>query len=141
MDDILGIGLPELIFILVLAGLFLKPQQIRGVARTFGRFVAQMQGIMLDFRRQINAELDALDDTEMKEAIADLRQLQREVEELRRQVIPQQLIDESRRAAADVERSFKPRSQVPPEAAAEPAPAEAPVSLPRAVDVPEDPEV
>lgn len=140
MDDILGIGLSELVLILIIAGLFLKPQQIRDIARTVGRFVAQMQGIMLEFRRQINAELDALNDAEMKEAIADLRQLQREVEELRRQVNPQQLIDESRRAAAEAERSFKPRSQVPPEAAGEPEPAQEPVSLPRAVDVPEDPE-
>lgn len=140
MDDILGIGLPELILILIVAGLFLEPQQIRGMARTVGRFVAQMQGIMLDFRRQLNSELDALNDAEMKEAIADLRQLQREVEELRRQVNPQQLIDESRRAAAEAERSFKPRSQAPPAAAGEAEPAPAPAPLPRAVNVPEDPE-
>ena len=99
MNDILGIGLPELIVILIIAGLFLEPQQIRGIARTLGRFVAQMQGIMLDFRRQINAELDAMNNAEMKDAIADLSHLQREVEELRRQVNPQQLIDDRRRAA------------------------------------------
>lgn len=140
MNDILGIGLPELVVILIIAGLFLEPQQIRGIARTLGRFVAQMQAIMLDFRRQINAELDAVNNADMKDAMADLRQLQREVEELRRQVNPQQLIDESRRAAAEVERSFKPRSQVPPEAAAAPEPTQAPASLPRAIDIPEDPE-
>lgn len=154
MDDFLGIGLPELLLILIIAGLFLEPQQIRGIARMVGKFVAQMQGIMLDFRRQINAELDALDDAEMKEAIADLRQLQRQVDELRRQVnyLPQELINESRRAAAEVERGFKPRSEVPPEAAeatpqAEPPaqpdealPAEAPLPLPHPVDVPDDPE-
>ena len=140
MNDIFGIGLPELIVILIIAGLFLEPQQIRGIARTLGRFVAQMQGIMLDFRRQINAELDAMNNAEMKDAIADLRQLQREVEELRRQVNPQQLIDEGRRAAAEVERSFKPRSQVPPGAAGAPESSQAQAPLPRAVDVPEDPE-
>jgi len=102
--------------------------------------VAQMQGIMLDFRRQINAELDAMNNAEMKDAIVDLRQLQREVEELRRQVNPQQLIDEGRRAAAEVERSFKPRSQVPPGAAGAPESSQAQAPLPRAVDVPEDPE-
>ena len=141
MNDFLGIGLAELAVILIIAGLFLQPQQIRTIARTLGRFVAQMQGIMLDFRRQINAELDALNDAEMKDAIADLRQLQREVEELRRQVNPQQLVEESRRAAAEAERTFKPRSQVRPEAAGEPEPNRAPASLPHAIDVPEDSEV
>ncbi|MDT8305245.1 MAG: hypothetical protein RRC07_04865 [Anaerolineae bacterium] len=172
MDDFLGIGLPELVLILIIAGLFLEPQQIRGIARMVGKFIAQMQGIMFDFRRQINAELDALDDAEMKEAIADLRQLQRQVDELRRQVnyLPQELINESRRAAAEVEQGFKPRSEVPPEAAeavqtaeavppaeaaapeeadspAEPPgesdaalPREAPVPLPQPLDVPDDPE-
>jgi hypothetical protein len=101
-----------------------------------------MQGIMYDFRRQINAELDALDDAEMKDAIADLRHLQRQVDDLRRQVnqLPQELINESRRAAAEVERGFKPRSEVPPEAAEAQPPVEAPVALPRAVEVPDDPE-
>lgn len=165
MNDFLGIGLPELVLILIMAGLFLEPRQIRGAARMVGKFIAQMQGIMLDFRRQINAELDALDDAEMKEAIADLRQLQKQVDELRRQVnfLPQELINESRRAAAEAERGFKPRSQVPPEAAEallpveptsaeevetpvdaesapEALPVESPVPLPQPVDVPDDPE-
>jgi Sec-independent protein translocase protein TatA len=142
MNDFFGIGLAELVVILIIAGLFLEPRQIRGLARMLGRFLAQMQGIMYDFRRQINAELDALDDAEMKEAIADLRQLQQQVDELRRQVnhLPQELINESRRAAAEVERGFKPRSAVPDEAAAAEPQLEAPASLPRAIDVPDDPE-
>jgi Sec-independent protein translocase protein TatA len=142
MNDFFGIGLAELVLILIIAGLFLEPRQIRGLARLLGRLLAQMQGIMYDFRRQINAELDALDDAEMKDAIADLRHLQRQVDDLRRQVnqLPQELINESRRAAAEVERGFKPRSEVPPEAAEAQPPVEAPVALPRAVEVPDDPE-
>jgi Sec-independent protein translocase protein TatA len=141
MNDFFGIGIAELIVILIIAGLFLEPRQIRGLARMLGRFLAQMQGIMYDFRRQINAELDALDDAEMKEAIADLRQLQQQVDELRRQVnhLPQELINESRRAAAEVERGFKPRSAVPEEAAAGQPQLETPAGLPRPIEVPDDP--
>lgn len=141
MDGVFGVGLPELILILLLAVLVMEPRQIRGVARFLGKVLGETQSIMRDFRSQLNAELDSIDDTEVKAAIEDLRKLQRQVDDLRRQVnhLPQELINESRRAAAEAERGFKPRSQVPPDAAATP-PVEAPSPLPSPVEVADDPE-
>lgn len=142
MNDFFGIGLAELIVILIIAGLFLEPRQIRNVARTLGKHLAQIQGIMHDFRQKIAAEFDALDDAEMKEAIADLRLLEKQVADLKRQVneLPQELINESRRAADRAARRYKPVSPVPEEAAAAASQVEAPTGLPRPIEVPGDPE-
>jgi hypothetical protein len=115
-----------------------------------------MQRISNEFKRQLNAELDALDDDEVRGALDEMKQLRREVDSLRRQVTS--IPDEGRRALRDGERVFKPRSAVPVEAAAEPsddegqepptvgpaieAPPSAPVpsKLPNPIEVADDPE-
>lgn len=96
MDSFFGVGLPELIMILLVAGLLLGPQRIRQVARTLGRLTAQSQRIIRESRRQLNAELDALDKGELRGAIQDMRELQRQVAGLRREVaaIPKELNQE-----------------------------------------------
>lgn len=98
MDSFFGIGFPELVFILIIAGLVMGPHRIRHVARTLGRFVAQMQVVSRQFTRQLNAELDALDSPELKGAVEDMKDLRREVEDLRRQMrsMPQELASEGR---------------------------------------------
>jgi Sec-independent protein translocase protein TatA len=86
MDSFFGIGLPELLLILILAGLVMGPHRIRQVARTLGRITAQLQRVSREFARQLNSELDAVDSGEMRDAIADMRSLQNEVEALRREL-------------------------------------------------------
>jgi Sec-independent protein translocase protein TatA len=138
MDSFFGIGLAELIVILVLAGLVMGPHHIRRVARTLGRVTAQLQSISREFTRQLNAELDSLDRGEVKGAVQDVKELQRQVQELRRELsaMPRNLAGESREAL----RSLDPNQ--PPAAGNTPSPTNgrpAP-DLPQAVDVSDDPE-
>lgn len=162
MDSFFGIGFPELVFILILAGLVMGPHRIRHVARTLGRLVAQMQAVSRQFTRQLNAELDALDSPEFKGAVEDMKALRREVDDLRRQVrsMPGELAKEGRgevqKAVAEGERAFKPVSRQPaaPQRNEAAAPGEAtggdqngqhsPVpaldALPTPIDVADDPE-
>ena len=86
MDSIFGIGIPELIVVLLLAGLVMGPQRIRQVALTLGRITAQLQKVSREFGRQLNAELDALDDGSLRDTMDDVLQLQKEVDELRREL-------------------------------------------------------
>lgn len=155
MDSFFGIGLPELVFILILAGLVMGPQQIRRVARTLGRFIGQMQDISAQFKDQINRELDAMDSEEMKGAIEDVRLLREEMNELRRQVrsIPEQYIREGRAAASEGQRAFTegqrtfkpvsrsaPRGQVDNNLEGLPTPLPVPDNLPTPIEVADDPE-
>jgi sec-independent protein translocase protein TatB len=79
MDSFFGIGLSELIAILILAGLVMGPQRIRQVARTLGQWTAVLQRYARQFTRQLNSELDAMD-------MGDLRDMRDEILQLRRQV-------------------------------------------------------
>lgn len=154
MDSLFGIGLPELVLILILAGMVMGPQRIRQVARMLGRITAQLQSISREFARQLNAELDALDSGELKGTMNDLRSLQQEVEALRRELrqAPEALrgetqaaLQEARAAVQEGQAALQDGKRVEtgaiasPEAAAEPA-AEKPPSLPNLVEVPEDPD-
>ncbi|MFN2223211.1 MAG: twin-arginine translocase TatA/TatE family subunit, partial [Candidatus Promineifilaceae bacterium] len=84
MDSIFGIGVPELVIILLLAGLVMGPQRIRQIAYTLGRITAQLQKVSREFTRQLNAELDSLEDGSIRDTMDDVKQLQKEVAELRR---------------------------------------------------------
>lgn len=86
--SLFNIGFGELAFILVLAGIFLGPQRIRGVARYLGRLAGQSQQIMHNLRVQLNSELDTAEQAELKAALADFEQLRREVAELKQAVRP-----------------------------------------------------
>lgn len=88
MESLLGIGMPELVLILLLAGLVMGPERIRPIARWLGRTLAQLQLLAGSFMRQVNAELDAVDSTgEMKATLAEVQDLRRQVEELRRDLL------------------------------------------------------
>ncbi|MGB3713746.1 MAG: hypothetical protein WA996_04880 [Candidatus Promineifilaceae bacterium] len=160
MDSFFGIGLPELVLILLLAGLVMGPHRIRQIARMLGRITAQMQRISREFARQLNAELDAVDSGEMKGAIRDVRSLQEEVEALRRELsqVPRTLrkqgesvIAEGKEIVTEGEAALKGTSAekkaktVPPDTVdaqpeqGSPAESERKPQLPRAVEVPEDP--
>lgn len=146
MDSFFGIGFAELIVILVLAGLVMGPHRIRHVARTLGRWTAQLQGISREFARQLNSELDSLDqDSEMKTTMQEMREMQRELKSLREELsqVPKAFLQESKsvvdegQAAFDgIQRSYKPVSR-PKE---EPGENGHPSHLPKPLEVPEDEE-
>jgi len=158
MDSFFGIGLPELILILLLSGLVMGPHRIRQVARTLGRTTAQLQRVSRQFARQLNAELDTLEDGTVRNSYNDFRELQREVQELRRELgnAPnslrsqgQDLVDETE---ASLEKSSstttghaltdspdptpQPAATVEQEPVATPAPEQVASSLPDPTSVP-----
>lgn len=145
MDSFFGIGFAELIVILVLAGLVMGPQRIRQVARTLGRITAQLQGISREFARQLNAELDSLDDGgEMKTTMQEVREMRRELQSLRQELneVPKAFmqdtkdaVEEGRAVLDGKEPTYKPVSR--PKEERENGRSH---RLPRAIDVPEDQE-
>ena len=87
MDSVFGIGLPELLVILLLAGIVMGPQRIRQVARWLGMMTAKLQAISRTFMRQLNAELDSLDsDGDLRGAMEEVQNLRQQVEDLRREL-------------------------------------------------------
>ncbi len=146
MDSFFGIGLPELILILMLSGLVMGPQRIRKVAYTLGRWTAQLQQISRQFARQLNAELDALEDGSVRDTVNEMRELQREVQELRQQIkdVPRALGDQGRTITEEAEevmrgprptRSGGKTSESKPEEDTQEEP-----TLPTAIEIPGDPD-
>jgi sec-independent protein translocase protein TatB len=145
MDSFFGIGFAELLVILVLAGLVMGPARIRQVARTLGRWTAQLQSISREFARQLNAELDSIDDDGgMKDTMKEMRELQREVQSLRKELsqVPKAFIQDTKDAVEEgkavldgKEPTYKPISR-PREESENGTPKVD--GLPKAIDVPED---
>ncbi|MCL4803323.1 MAG: twin-arginine translocase TatA/TatE family subunit [Anaerolineae bacterium] len=87
MDNIFGIGLPELVLILVIAGMVMGPERIVRTARSLGALTARLQTISRTFIRQLNAELDNVDESgQIKSTVEELDQLRRQVADLKREV-------------------------------------------------------
>jgi sec-independent protein translocase protein TatB len=146
MDSVFGIGLPELVVILMLAGLVMGPHRIRQVARTLGYWTAQLQSISRQFARQLNSELDSLDSGEMKGTLRDVRELQRELEALRSELgqTSRSVVQEGKDAMKDAEESVKgstsPNKNGLPEANVDVETGSEEPPLPRLLEVPDDPE-
>ncbi len=88
MDNIFGVGLPELILVMIIAGIVLGPERIVVAARWLGRTTSQLQGVSRSFFRQLNAEIDGIDQSgELKETIEELNQLRRQVDDLRAEFV------------------------------------------------------
>lgn len=88
MDNIFGIGLPELILILVIAGMVMGPERIVRAARSFGRLAARMQAVSRSFFRQLNAELESVDqDGQLRDTVTELNSIRREIAELQRELL------------------------------------------------------
>jgi Sec-independent protein translocase protein TatA len=119
MDSIFGIGLPELMVILLLAGLFMGPHRIRRVARTLGYWTAQLQTISRQFARQLNTELDSLDSGEMKGALQDVLKE----------------AGETPKGATTPNKNGSPEVNTDAESGSEES------ALPRLLEVPDDPEI
>jgi sec-independent protein translocase protein TatB len=87
MDSFFGIGSAELILILILAGIVLGPRQIRQVAKQLGYWSARFQQIYKAFMAQINNELDALDDDELRTTIQEMKQFGQELKQAQSEVL------------------------------------------------------
>ena len=57
-----GIGLPELIVILVLGLVILGPNRLPEVARAFGRGMAELKRVSQNLRDEMDAEVRKMDD-------------------------------------------------------------------------------
>ncbi len=165
MDSVFGIGLPEIILILVIAGMVMGPQRIAVAARWLGKTTSQLQSISRTFLRQLNAELSAADsDGQLKETYNELQLLREQINELRQEVttVTRNAVDEGKQAIdatrAEAENMIAPptmrmasnpesKSVRPPSlSSASPSnghtngSSPTPPELPSRVDVPEDPE-
>ena len=152
MDSFFGIGAPELIFILILAGLVLGPHRIRNVARWLGKTTAQLQAISRGFTAQLSKELDSIDESgDLKGAMQEIQDLRRQVTELRQEIThgmtqpvneAQQALDDGRNALNQT--ILPPAIQVQQSEEASPAVngkvAQPPLVLPKPVDIADDPE-
>jgi Sec-independent protein translocase protein TatA len=139
MDSILGIGLPELIVILLLAGLVMGPQRVRYVARKLGRLTADLQRTSRQLVRQLNNELDSLDrEGDLKSLKQEMSELQKEVQSLRHQNLQKALLGQEpdNRSRLESKPTFKPVSSSGP--AEETAPPASP--LPKPLEVADDPD-
>lgn len=152
MDSFFGIGAPELIFILILAGIVLGPHRIRDVARWLGKTTAQLQAISRGFTTQLNKELDAMDGSgELKDALREVNDLRRQVAELRHEITRgvSEPMEEARAVLNDSQESLN-QVILPPALQAEQenksAPASngegqrPPIKLPKPVKIADDPE-
>lgn len=152
MDSIFGIGIPELILILVIAGLILGPKQIQSIARNLGRFTGMIRGMSGDIRniaRALSTELDAIEDVKAaKQDLAllqaNLAALQRDVDAARREFLKPAVDAEQRDVAAtrnalllsgidlqkaDLQKAGQPKDGSQPEQASSAMPMEADNSI------------
>lgn len=61
-----SLGLPELIFIFVLALLVFGPKKLPEIGRTLGKGMAEFRKASNDFKRTLNAEMALLDEDDKK---------------------------------------------------------------------------
>ncbi len=120
MDSVFGIGLPEFVLIIVIAGMVMGPERILKTARTLGVLTARLQAISRSFLRQLNSELDAIDETgQIKETVEELELLRRQVAELRNDVftLATGTVAEVEKAKREISREIE-HSILPPQHAA-----------------------
>lgn len=153
MDNIFGIGMPELILILIIAGVVMGPERIGKVARWLGKTSAQLQLISRSFIRQLNNELDGLDDGRaLRDAMDEVKILRQELQSLRQEFtsVSTAAVQEGKMALDEIENSIQPPSlkSIKPDdsqtagannGAHTPLTSSTP-TLPKPVDVPGDPE-
>ena len=84
--QLFNIGFGELFFILIMVGILLGPQRIRQAARWLGQTISQLRRTWATFQQQLANELDVAERQELREALQELRDLQKEVAQLRYEV-------------------------------------------------------
>ena len=154
MDSFFGIGTPELVVILLLAGIVLGPKRIRNVAFWLGKVTTKLQAVSRGFTRQLNAELSSIDDGgEMKDAWGEVQDLRRQLTDLRNEITSvatqpmiegQKAIQEAREAADNALKSSRTGEGASAEKKEteqkEPPQNGTSTGLPNLVDVSDDPE-
>lgn len=158
MDTFFNIGGWELLVILFIAGIVMGPKRIREVAHWLGKTTAQLRQVSHKFMQQLNDELDAVDKGEMKAVMDDMQELKRELQSLRRELVdnPGRSLRQSQAALRDdlqvIERTIAPpvnmnrpsgRGNGSNGHSAEKSSTRSPqpgFTLPKPVDVPDDPE-
>lgn len=162
MDSFFGIGLPELVLILIVAGIVMGPERIGQTARWLGRTTAQLQKISRGFIRQLNQELDSSGDGQaIKETMQELQQLRKELSDLKGEFTQstRSATRAGQQAIDDIQNSIKPPNLKPPTLSPLPknegivngkrdvtgeqngaADATAVPQLPSLLDIPDDPE-
>jgi Tat protein translocase TatB subunit len=93
--DFLGIGMGEVVLILLLALLIFGPEKLPQIARTMGRISRQIKQVSSDFTREVTREVedveavrkeisqatkDSLPKIEMPNLETDLAQMEKEIE-------------------------------------------------------------
>jgi Sec-independent protein translocase protein TatA len=148
MDSFFGIGAPELILILVIAGMVMGPERIGRTARWLGRTTSQLQSISRGFVRQLNAELDVDGADEIKGVFKDMQDLRRQIDNLKGELtsVTNKALNDGKKPLVDlkeeVERTIAPPSLMASAAdgdAASDTPPPAP-ELPQRIKVADDPE-
>jgi Sec-independent protein translocase protein TatA len=149
MESFFGIGLPELILILLIAGIVMGPERIGVAARWLGRTTAQLQAISRGFINQLNAEIDGVQDSdEIRSTLRDMQELRSQLDELKHELMSvtggalrdgRQAVQETRE---ELERTIAPPDSLTRAAKSRPesesyAP---PETLPNRVEVPDDPD-
>lgn len=151
--ELFGIGFPELVTILIIAGLVMGPQRIAKFARQLGKWTAQLQGISRGFMRQLTSELDAEEMADLKEAMSEIKDLQRQLTDLRGEMesAANETSKDMEELAQEFDRSIKPPELDEPKKPANGAvatsngavetPSKSPLDqLPNILDVEDDPE-
>lgn len=113
MDSLFGIGMSELVIILIIAGVVMGPERIAHVARWLGKTTAQLQTISRGFIRQLNNELDGSQDGQaIRDAMNEVQSLRQELQNLRQELATSTapIIRESQQALQDAENSIHPPS-------------------------------
>jgi len=147
MDSIFGIGLPELIVILLLAGIVMGPDRIYHVAKWLGKTTAQLQAISRGFARQLSAELESIDSGgEIKNTAKEIQDLQKQLKELRSELLSaaRSPVEEANAAVKEgqqlLQNSILPPKQEETEKKDEAENESAAIAPPKVLDIPDDPE-
>ncbi len=107
--NVFGIGLPELVLVLIIAVIVVGPQRLPEVAVQLARAIRYLRGYATDATAQIRAELDDL--------TKEYDQVRKELQEFR-QVISKDVssvVSQVDRALQDSQPIIEPSGEPPPE--------------------------
>jgi Sec-independent protein translocase protein TatA len=86
MNSFLGIGLAELVLILLIAGLLLGPREIGKFARAAGVALGKGKALLSGLRVQLASELSGAEAAEMRATLQDMEELQQQLLDMRREM-------------------------------------------------------
>jgi sec-independent protein translocase protein TatA len=66
----MNLGIPEMVFLVLIALMLFGPRQIAGIARELGKFVAEFKRASNDFQAQIHQEINKLELEETAKSVA-----------------------------------------------------------------------